>query len=201
MSAVTRNVVKLDPAIDQMEAAISFVKKKGARRKLGEGCYGAVWGSNEGKRGAGNRVYKICNTSSNRRAYLRYAEECVTTLKGNTHVPRIFSITEFNSADLNMGGLNVTVLCMEKLVPIGPQNGNPLQGCACVVTPAQREMLNLMSNTARKASGKPASMDEDMYNVMEVISNIYRHGDTCVDLHSANVMMRGDTIVVTDPLS
>ena len=183
-----------------LEAAEKFVKSKGARRMIGQGCYGAVWASNEGKRGSGNRVYKVCNTEKNRTAYLPYVQVCIDELKGNTHVPRIYSVTEFVAADIYRED-DYTVICMEKLAPVGEPNGNPLNGCGYTFESGEHfNSMNMMYDTVRHGTNKD-KFNPEMFKALEVIGHVQRKWSCCLDIHSGNVMLRGNILVITDPLS
>jgi hypothetical protein len=205
---VARNVVVVPDDRSTLDAAVKFVKSKGARRKIGEGCYGAVWASNEGKRGAGNRVYKICATRANEFAYLAYAAACADELKGNPHVPRIYSIVEFKSTivpDPNVRGRwdksSYTVICMEKLQPVGDPMGNPLNGCCYKFNSDEHLATMCMMHSAVFDGTNEEHFNPKMFKVLKVIGRIQRANDRNIDIHSGNVMLRGNTLVVTDPLS
>ena len=202
--------VRIDSG-DPGEYAEKYVKAKGARRKLGAGCYGAVWGSNEGKRGSGRRVYKIGNISSNRDAYLAYALACANELKGNPFVPRIYSIIYIESVNEFLHNSNVFIVCMEQLVPAGEPNGNPLNGCDCDISEQDKMKMETISNAIRNTDvasdtsqyrkNNMPILDPKLEKVIHTIAKIKANNDRCLDIHSANVMKRGNIMVITDPLS
>jgi len=139
-------------------------------KMLGHGCYAAVFESNTDP----NLVYKVGARVTD--PFLAYIQE--PSLINNPHFPRIYEIFTDETWYL---------VKMERLEP----------------TPSHKiEMSSELSSVVRGTSNtlqhlKPS---HELYSIAHQIRELADRLDAKLDLHQGNVMMRGTTPVITDPL-
>jgi len=140
-------------------------------RLLGSGCYAVVFDSKTDP----NLVYKIGSTLSD--PFLVYAK-LQNKFVDNPHYPKIYSIYEDTEHDWYM-------VKMEALTKL-PHH--------------KYEVITRVKKFMRHYDGvvltKPM---EDLVN--EISKLLEKHPEIQLDLHNENIMMRGTTPVITDPLS
>ena len=139
-------------------------------RMLGHGCYAAVFDSNVDP----NLVYKIGVRISD--PFLNYIQE--TKLKSNPHFPRIYDV---------MCGDDWYLVKMERLEPI----------------PSHKTFLSNEIRSLVKEEGDALVHLTPTHELMSIAHHIRTLAESLevkVDLHQGNIMMRGTTPVITDPL-
>ncbi len=137
---------------------------------LGHGCYAAVFESNTDP----NLVYKGGTRSSD--PFLAYIQE--PTLARNIHFPRIYDIV------INKDWYLVK---MERLEPL-PSHKLEMSDEISSVVRGENNTLRYLEPT------------DDLYSLAHQIRELADRLDVKLDLHQGNIMMRGLTPVITDPL-
>jgi hypothetical protein len=137
---------------------------------LGNGCYAAVFDSNVDP----NLVYKIGVRTSD--PFLDYIQQ--SSLQANPHFPRIYDIA---------CGDNWYLVKMERLEPI-PSHKTFLSNEIRSLVEDEGDALVHLTPTP------------DLMAIAAQIRNLAEALDVKVDLHQGNIMMRGNTPVITDPL-
>lgn len=139
-------------------------------KMLGYGCYAAVFDSNVDP----NLVYKIGVRASD--PFLAYIKQ--DKLKTNPHFPRIYDILEEDSWYM---------VKMERLEPI----------------PSHKALLSKDIRSLVEEDGDTLSLLTPTHDLMAIAHHIKTLAESLevkVDLHAGNIMMRGTTPVITDPL-
>lgn len=139
-------------------------------RMLGNGCYAAVFDSNVDP----NLVYKIGVRASD--PFLAYIKQ--DELRANPHFPRIYDIME---------GDNWYLVKMERLEHI-PSHKTFLSNEIRSLVEDEGDALVHLAPTP------------DLMSIAAHIRNLAEDLYVKVDLHAGNIMMRGNTPVITDPL-
>ena len=139
-------------------------------RMLGNGCYAAVFDSNVDP----NLVYKIGVRISD--PFLSYIKQ--DELRANPHFPRIYDIME---------GDNWYLVKMERLEPI----------------PSHKPFLSNEIQSLVEEEGDALvhlNPTKELVSIAKHIRTLAESLNVKVDLHAGNIMMRGTTPVITDPL-
>lgn len=139
-------------------------------RMLGSGCYAAVFDSNVDP----NLVYKIGARTSD--PFLDYIKD--TSLQANPHFPKIYDI---------MCADEWYLVKMERLEPI-----------PCHKTFLPSEIRSLVCN--RSDTLTHLTVTAELTAITSRIQELSDALSVKVDLHEGNIMMRGTTPVITDPL-
>ena len=144
---------------------------------LGSGAFGRVWGLPNGK------VLKSFIKDKGYQIFLDF----IRKNPGNPHLPRVYYRGHW-------AGRNVVL--MEKLEPtenLGYETKNML---GSEVRSMGRE------NYQVKPWLNPVMFTEQLTETVQQLYEIYRTTPSLtLDLHDANMMMRGETIVITDPFA
>ena len=164
------------------------ILKKAGYAQIGDGYYAEVFA----KPGA-DHVLKLFNSRD--KAYQAFVNLAIQN--PNIHFPKfkgkMMKITD-----------NYYAIRMEKLTPIAGISGSP----------RDRGIIKLMIEYITRKEDDPFRPfpDQRQMDVLEklqpgitaacdVIVELLKHNDAEVDLHLGNVMMRGNTYVITDPVS
>lgn len=151
--------------------------------KEGEGVYGAVYSSAEH-----NIVIKIDKGSIDK-PYLKFARFCKE--HRTPHLPKMGKIRVFD---------NYYVLPMERLTPgKGKDFALMCAWCDMYANASTEEESDLAYN----AEFPKQWMDQkhDIANLIHELEQIIDINDEYFDIHEGNIMMRGNTIVFTDPMA
>ena len=139
-------------------------------RMLGHGCYAAVFDSNVDP----NLVYKVGVRTSD--PFLNYIQD--PSLVNNPHFPRVY--------DIHVGE-DWYLVKMERL--------DPLPDYKLVVS---NEISSVVSDDSYTL--KYLAPSHELFSIAHQIREMAERLDVKIDLHPGNVMMRGVTPVITDPL-
>lgn len=166
---------------------VKFLKKQGYEL-LGDGAFSDVFAKPGEK-----FVLKVIRRNANEDCYLQY----VKALQGKTnpHFPKIGRIREYKTE----AGMTWYVIPVERLKRVTP--------------PVFRKRPDCIFAYSYEAYSKPASlknvhpvdydeMVEKYPQLVEALKFIHSTftGQCDMDLHSGNMMLRGDTLVLTDPI-
>ncbi len=155
-----------------MTAAHTVIKNftKKGFNMLGSGCYAAVFESNVDP----NLVYKVGISTTD--PFLSYIQD--SSLADNLHFPRIYDIAYLN------GGYLVK---MERLEPIPSHK-----------VEMSKELRSVVHDDIHTLKHLKAS--NELSRIATRIRELADSLDVKLDLHEGNIMMRGVTPVITDPL-
>lgn len=136
----------------------------------------------------GTQVIKVAVDDTGYDEYLKY----VLANQNNPYFPKVYNVKRFKNVWRNQEqkdhpvapwgermSHNVTVITMEKLTKAGRKG-------------------NVLSTRYQRDWNKPKAENEQeqrMFDVLEKLDERY-----CIDMHSKNVMLRGDQPVVIDPV-
>lgn len=137
---------------------------------LGSGCYAAVFESNTDP----NLVYKVGVRTSD--PFLSYIKD--QSLTNNPHFPRIHKLFVYDTWYMAE---------MERLEPV-PSHKVYLS----------KEIRSLVSEKLDQV--KELKLTAELRMLTDRIRNLAEQLDCKIDLHQGNIMMRGLTPVITDPL-
>lgn len=183
--------IEVDGDADKaFDAARGLVKAQGKYRRIGSGAYGTVYGLKNS-----DVVYKVGDLSDNE-GYLEYIKELAKCKKHNPYTPRIYGVRIYKAKEDDCWGddAGAFVVAMEKLKP-------SKRGMHRIVSWFCDE---LEDNYRRDPA--PAELGIKFPPALtEVLALLRRAADRCSyaswDLHGGNFMVRGDQVVVTDPLA
>jgi len=161
------------------------ILEKAGYQKLGHGLYANVWWRKD-------KSYVLKLVSSNDRAYARYVRMCMSN--PNPHFPK------FRGSFMRVND-NYNAIRMEKLSPV-------------VRTRDMYDMVSVLESYiwhSAKLLSWPANLERDiqaMYVLEQTQPGITEACDLIatlpkvkIDMHLGNIMMRGKTIVITDPVT
>lgn len=173
--------------------------RKGYRlQSLGDGLYSQVFAKPGGK-----YVYKLFTVKDT--GYLEYLKYAMAN-QYNPHVPRIFGKPikiEMPGNRDHTHGQQFLIVKLERLKEY--YNGNP--------TPDINVIMDVMdwlhdSKTKKTMSRKQHDLAQsvkknypDLFKILEWLYELQRATGKNPDLHTGNVMLRGNTVVITDPLT
>lgn len=173
--------MKLDEVtstIDKMtlETAVHLLMKKGYR-VLGNGTYAKVLH----KKGS---PYAVKLFSKYDRGYARFYEYCKKNWQIDPHLPRVYGIGKYLS--------KFVAVRIEVLSEDTPDGFEELA-----------QMLQLYSEDPDfikpRYAENLADVEKQQPGILATIDNLRSIPNVSWDLHDQNVMMRGDTMVITDP--
>lgn len=172
------------------ETADEFAKRlrKMGYRCIGTGAFAAVY-----SRPGDDVVIKIGSDGEDD-PWLHYAHACKSS-KPNPWLPKINKVALFNVTTSNGWDEQYYVAEIERLKPITTSrkriHREVLEGLDSVWDIAERSSLKAM---------RLLGMDDNLVEAFRVITMVQDRTNGSRDIHSGNVMLRGDQFVITDPL-
>lgn len=164
---------------------IDYLIHEKSLRDLGEGCWGTVFEHPTDK----NIVVKVFDREDN--AYFAYLKWAVEN-QSNVYAPKIYSAHESDS---------IGIVFMERLEPLGPKQFKNFSETHFKLDTLRRSYVSsatLMDNTLLSTVAYKES--PDFRSLLRFLMDVARDGRYVVDLHDGNAMMRGNQVVVTDPI-
>lgn len=164
-------------------AAKALVKAQGKYKIVGSGCYGAVYGAK-----GSDIVYKIGDATDND-GYLAYVKQLSKQKTHNKFTPKIHGVRVYESKHDKY-----FVVAMERLSPLKREHHSLVDWFA------EAFMNDNFKTMFRKELG--IIVPKPLKELYELLVDSYTNGrNVDWDLHSGNFMMRGDQIVIIDPLA
>lgn len=173
--------------------AMAMVKAQGAKKKLGFGSYGTVYGSRDS-----DVVYKIGDATDNE-GYLAFIKVLAKQKTQNPYFPKIYGVRFIKGKEGDYwGGSNkVFVVAMEKLKPL-PNKMREV--CEIFEEEVRTDCYSTNKRNADALLGIKRKVPKQLLEAFDALRTAYKSGDCSWDLHSGNFMVRGKQVVCTDPL-
>ena len=156
--------------------AVRRVLKAHDAKAIGDGCWAYVYAHSED-----DKVIKTGKTGNNI-GYLSYIEELSKQRRHNPNTPLIHSLTIYENAE----GYSEFVLIMERL-----EHWN----CKTAKFKALFEDLQ-----AALHDKKAIVVPRDLREALTIVRRAQQASGNPFDLAAFNTMIRGDTLVITDPI-
>lgn len=172
---------------DAYYTAKEMIRAQGAETCLGSGAYGRVYGSKEGK-----VVYKMGDASDNE-GYLAFIKTLSKQKTHNPYLPQIYGVRFIKDSK----GNEYFVVAMERLQPLPSKHFDVADVMQDLITGSKD------SSSAEAIVGIKRSVPKQLVQAVRVVRDAYKSKQRYVnwDLHSGNFMLRGQQVVITDPLS
>jgi hypothetical protein len=172
---------------DSIENAEEVLKKAGYE-KLGEGYYAAVY-----TKGNADHVLKLFSVRD--RSYPEFVN--MTIQRPNTHFPK------FKGKMMKVTN-EYYAIRMEKLTSFGEENQQLKQIRDYIygyATYGRSYSDNIRGQQVIKEIDQVEETQPGIKKACELIADMIANGNVALDLHKHNLMMRGNTIVFTDPVN
>ena len=172
---------------DARYIAKEMIHAQGAKTCLGSGCFGRVYGSKKSK-----IVYKLGDARDND-GYLAYLEILARQKQHNPYLPQIYGVRFIKDSK----GNEYFVVAMERLQPLPSKHFDVADVMQDLITGSKD------SSSAEAIVGIKRSVPKQLVQAVRVVRDAYKSKQRYVnwDLHSGNFMLRGQQVVITDPLS
>lgn len=170
----------------------SLIKAQGKYKVVGRGAYATVYGSKES-----DIIYKVGEVSSNQ-PYLSYVKVLSRLKKHNPFTPKIYGVRFYKGKKSRdnywVDDSDYFVVAMERL--------NTAKGKASQVHNWFDTMLGgWAEDMSQEILGVKMIIPEQLQHAMDILKASIRKSNGCFDFHKGNFMMRGNQVVITDPLS
>jgi hypothetical protein len=165
-------------------------------RMIGSGCYGKVYGA----KGL-DVVFKICQTDDNE-AYLSYVNEVVHMKEHNPYTPLIHGIRHYCKGKRGVDELDHFVVAMERLRwAKDKKERDMLNGIARWFDAQFDEYRAPLNEITNDKLGVHLTIPAPLVELMDLLERAQSNsGDAWWDFHSGNFMLRGEQVVVIDPI-
>lgn len=172
--------------VDQSAHAVAdqMVRAQGGPNCIGSGCFGRVYGSDRSP-----VVYKVGDVHENG-GYLSYINKLSKVTKRNPYFPVIYGVRFLKGTY----GSQYFVVAMERLAPVRGAVADHIYLLADLIRGDD-------SNDAFKQMGLKLQMNAELREAVRLLRAAKRDSDGYWDLHSGNFMLRGQQLVITDPLT
>ena len=164
------------------------LEKEGYRR-IGSGLFATAWAKDD------THVIKVASNDSAYEDYL----SVVMAHQENPYFPRVFDVKRFKGVGFyrkDGGDMNVTVVSMERLQPGEMEPKMALEGH--IKLSAKHVIWDDKALELTKKYPMPNSKhSKQLFRVMKEMNR--EHG--WLDLHSGNIMFRGEQPVIIDPVT
>lgn len=183
------------------DAAKRGVKRQAKNiRVIGTGAFAAVWGAKNSP-----VVFKVGDYYDND-GYLAYIKELAKSRKHNPFTPRIYGMWIFRNK--NDSSDAYFVVAIERL-----ESGYKRNGFTWAVEWLEDMVYTFNKNNSRNKEKEilnkffgikqmlPKNMPKDLVEVAEMLKRAYKKSGADWDIHTGNCMMRGNQLVITDPLA
>lgn len=167
----------------------NLLKMKGFK-PLNSGSYATVYGAK-----GHDKVYKIGRVADNERGYLKYLRALHKMRKHNPFTPKIYSWWTFT--DGRNTSNNVFVITMERLVEFDSDDAYEVSDMLEGIIRSKRDNK---SNTGAERLGVEIKMPAKLNRVVTIIADLLDNTDARSDIHTGNIMLRGNQVVITDPI-
>lgn len=167
-----------------------------AKHMLGSGLYGVVF-----EKPNTNFVYKLFDAHDD--GYLKFLK-FVLKNQNNKHVPKVMGQPirlDFDNRGSGKGvNINAYIVKLERLEETNlsnPHHAEQYKLVMGIISSLEKIRLNdPMRSGAMNYLNKIETQYPDLVNILEDINDL---SPSEMDMHSGNVMMRGNDIVITDP--
>lgn len=178
--------IKIDKR-DSPETAIRvLIKNQGRFTRIGSGCYADVYGNKKS-----NVVYKVGEVDSNA-PYLAYVKALRVSRDANPYLPKIHGIRIYSNGCKYDDHF---VVAMEKLTPLPRKLHSMPYFFERLLGDDGRDSDDYASAVAL------GIISNHMQHAIKLLHRAYKsERDSSFDIHSGNFMLRGEQIVITDPL-
>lgn len=159
-------------------------------KPLGSGSYAVVYGAK-----GHDTVYKIGSVPHNTDGYLRYVTEITKMKKHNPFTPRLYTWWTFT--DGNDCDNDVFVISMERLKEIDETDDGVFEA----VDVLENLVLGVYQNRrpGENVLGVKVKVPAALNQIASIIMDL-NDDRSNLDIHYGNIMMRGEQIVITDPV-
>ena len=162
----------------KLRERLNIMFKQRGFRQIGRGSYAAVFSN-------GKNVIKVYREDHAYETFIEYVR-----LHPSIHFPRIVS------APQPLKGTDLTMVRLERLTPLDSQVGDDIEAIMSIPD-WQEKGLGELSDHAQTAIVK---RNLDMFRTLAALMNFAFDSLLFTDIQPHNFMMRGNVIVITDPL-
>jgi len=174
--------------------AIALIKaQKGNFRRIGSGCFGDVFGSDQS-----SIVYKTGLVEENQ-TYLDFIRRVANLKVHNPYFPKVFGIRIYKDIDESDGDYDRFVVAMERL--------------AHLKNLEHRRAVDIIDSLLCKYSGGVSEFESSALGIKVVVPKVLERAASLLqriqddnrasfDIHDQNIMLRGNRqLVFTDPFT
>lgn len=133
--------------------------------------------------------------------YERYLQFCETKGKGNPYCPKILQVVKADKIFDDPWDPNMVVVFMEKLAPISQHEFNTFHQYVSYLADIPITHDNNLCDPETWHLLSKQKDDVPLAKLAKALYVMYTSDQEDFDLHKANIMKRGQQLVITDPFS